>query len=62
METKLAELLADVSGATVTGQEQGGTLTAQVAMACRYDALLERQLRERLAAMAVKMEFVFTLV
>jgi fatty-acyl-CoA synthase len=62
METKLAELLADVPGATVTGQEQGGILTAQVAIASRYDALLERQLRERLAAMAVKMEFAFTLV
>jgi fatty-acyl-CoA synthase len=62
METKLAELLADVPGVTVTGQEQGGILTAQVAIATRYDALLERQLRERLAAMAVKMEFVFTVV
>jgi fatty-acyl-CoA synthase len=60
METKLNEVLADVAGISVTGHEQGGVLTAQVTIASGYDAALERQLRERLAAVAVKIEFVFT--
>jgi fatty-acyl-CoA synthase len=65
METKLTEMLADVPGATVKALEQGGRLMAQVEIASSHDAprerqMLERQLRERLAAMAVQMEFVFT--
>jgi fatty-acyl-CoA synthase len=60
METKLAELLMDVPGVSVTGQEHSGTLTARVAIASNYDAPQERQLRERLAAIAVPIEFVFT--
>jgi fatty-acyl-CoA synthase len=60
METKLTELLSDVPGVTVKGVEQGAALAAQVWIASKEDAPLERQLRERLAAMAVKMEFVFT--
>jgi fatty-acyl-CoA synthase len=59
MQTKLAEMLLDVPGATVAGLEQGGTLTAQVSIASPYDAALERALRARLAAIAVKIEFVF---
>jgi fatty-acyl-CoA synthase len=61
LETKLAELLADVQGARIAGLEQGGLLSAQVLIATHPDAALERQLRERLAAMAVNIEFVFTL-
>jgi fatty-acyl-CoA synthase len=60
MEIKLAELLMDVPGVSVTGQEHSGTLTARVAIASNYDAPQERQLRERLAAIAVPIEFVFT--
>jgi fatty-acyl-CoA synthase len=60
METKLTEMLSDVPRATVQGLEQGGALSAQVLIASRYDDLLERQLRERLAAMAVNIELVFT--
>jgi fatty-acyl-CoA synthase len=60
METKLTEMLLDVPGATVKGIEQGAALTAQILIASKGDALLERQLRARLAAIAVKMEFVFT--
>jgi fatty-acyl-CoA synthase len=60
METKLTEMLSDVPGATVRALEQGGTLTVQVVMVSSYDALREGQLRERLAAIAVEIEFVFT--
>jgi fatty-acyl-CoA synthase len=60
METKLTEMLSDVPGATVKALEQGGTLTVQVVMVSSYDALREGQLRERLAAIAVEIEFVFT--
>jgi hypothetical protein len=52
-------MLADVPGATVTGLEQGGTLTAQVLISSPYDAALETALRARLAAIAVQIEFVF---
>jgi fatty-acyl-CoA synthase len=60
METKLTEMLSDVPQATIKGIEQGGTLTAQVWIASKNDTLLERQLRARLAAIAVKVEIVFT--
>jgi fatty-acyl-CoA synthase len=60
METKLTEMLSDVPGATVRALEQGGTLTVQVVRVSSYDALREGQLRERLAAIAVEIEFVFT--
>jgi len=59
LETKLAELLADVPGATIRGEERQGALVAVVSMALAPDAGLERRLRQRLAAMAVTMEFVF---
>lgn len=60
LETKLAEMLADLPHASVTGREQGGALSAQVLIASPYDAALEKQLRERLAAIAVEIGFVFT--
>jgi fatty-acyl-CoA synthase len=59
METKLTEMLADIPGATVKATEQGGILMARVLIASGHDALQERQLRERLAAIAVKVEFAF---
>ncbi len=60
LETKLAEILADVPQATVKGLEQGGALSAQVLIASSHDVQIERSLRERLAAIAVSIEFVFT--
>ena len=60
VEVKLAEMLADVEGLSVRGIEQGGKLTAVVSVASAYSPALEAQLRERLAAIAVPVEFVFT--
>lgn len=60
MEVKLTELLADIDGATVRGEERGGTLSAVVAIASPHDDALERSLRERLAAIAVPVAFVFS--
>jgi fatty-acyl-CoA synthase len=60
LEAKLAGMLADVAGATVRGEERGGTLVAVVAMASARDEALERRLRERLAAIALPLEFVFS--
>lgn len=59
IEVKLAEMLADIDGATVRGEEHGGHLSAVVAMASARDEALERRLRARLAAIAVPVEFVF---
>ena len=60
IEVKLAEMLADIAGATVRGEERGGSLSAVVAIASTRDDALERRLRERLAAIAVPVEFVFS--
>ncbi|WP_372827971.1 AMP-binding protein [Polaromonas sp.] len=57
MESKLADMLADVPGATVTGHERGGSLHAVVRLPGPPDAALVRRLRERLAAIAVPVEF-----
>ncbi|MBC7600874.1 MAG: hypothetical protein H7238_17935, partial [Polaromonas sp.] len=51
-------MLADVPGVAVTGQERGGSLVAVVLMAAPLDAALVPRLRERLAAIAVPVEFV----
>ncbi|MGE3346531.1 MAG: acyl-CoA synthetase [Ramlibacter sp.] len=59
IEAKLAEMLADVPGTVVRGEERGGTLSAVVKLACAPDAVLQKQLRERLAAIAVPVAFVF---
>lgn len=60
IEVKLAEMLADIVGATVRGEERGGRLSAVVAIASARDDALERRLRERLAAIAVPVAFVFS--
>lgn len=60
LETKLAEMLVDVPGASVRAEERKGGLVAVVVLACAPDAALESRLRERLAAMAIVMEFVFS--
>lgn len=60
VEVKLAEMLADVEGLFVRGNEQGGKLAAVVSVASAHSPALEAQLRERLAAIAVPVEFVFT--
>ncbi|MDP1954535.1 MAG: AMP-binding protein [Polaromonas sp.] len=57
LENKLAEMLADVPGVTVRGQERGGSLSAVVRMATPLDAAAVQGLRERLAAIAVPIEF-----
>lgn len=58
IEAKLAEMLADVPGVTVVASEQGGTLSAVVSVSGVGDApKLEKQLRERLAAIAVPVVF-----
>lgn len=59
LETKLAEMLADVPGANIRGEERNGALVAVVSITSTPDPALERQLRLRLAAMAVTMEVVF---
>lgn len=60
VEVKLAEMLSDVEGISVRGHEQGGKLTALVSIASAYSLATEQQLRERLAAIAVSVEFAFT--
>lgn len=60
IEAKLAEMLADVPGAVVRGEERGGTLSAVVSLVGAADLALERRLRERLAAIAVPVSFVFS--
>ena len=60
MEAKLAEMLVDVQGASVRGEERKGSLVAVVTLASAPGHALESRLRERLAAMAIVMEFVFT--
>ncbi len=54
MEAKLAEMLADVPGVRVQAAEQGGVLSAVVILP---DLARERELRERLAAIAVPVAF-----
>ena len=58
LENKLTEMLADVPGITVKGQERGGSLSATVCMAMPLDAAVVQGLRERLAAIAVPVKFV----
>ncbi|MDP2820125.1 MAG: AMP-binding protein [Polaromonas sp.] len=58
LETKLTEMLADVPGVTVQGQERGGSLSAVVLMSAPLDTALVQGLRARLAAIAVPVEFV----
>ena len=58
LENKLTEMLADVPGVTVKGQERGGNLFAVVLMAAPLDTARVQRLRERLAAIAVPVEFV----
>jgi fatty-acyl-CoA synthase len=60
IEAKLAEMLADVPGAVVRGEERGGTLSAVVSLVGAADLGLEKRLRERLAAIAVPVSFVFS--
>ena len=60
IEAKLAEMLADVTGAVVRGEERGGTLSAVVSLVGAADLALEKRLRERLAAIAVPVSFVFS--
>lgn len=60
LEAKLAEMLVDVVGASVHAEERKGGLVAVVTLASAPDHALEKKLRERLAAMAIVMEFVFT--
>lgn len=59
IEAKLVEMLADVPGAVVRGEERSGTLSAVVSLVGAVDPVLEKQLRERLAAIAVPVSFVF---
>lgn len=59
IEAKLSEMLADVPGADVRGEERGGSLCAVVSIPTAPDPLLETRLRERLAAIAVPVAFVF---
>lgn len=59
IEAKLAEMLADVPGVTVQAAEQGGNLSAVVAMTSAHDAALEKRLRDRLTAIAVPVTFRF---
>lgn len=54
IEDKLAELLADVEGLTVRAEERGTALAAIVTLPAATDA---RPLRDRLAAIAVPVEF-----
>jgi fatty-acyl-CoA synthase len=58
LETKLTEMLADVPGLTVQGLERGGSLSAVVLMATPLGAVAVQGLRDRLAAIAVPVEFV----
>ena len=58
LEHKLTDMLADVPGVTVTGQERGSSLVAVVLMPAPLDAALVLRLRERLAAIALPVEFV----
>lgn len=60
MEVKLAGMLADVPGVSIRGEERGGKLSVVVAIASAPDAALEGRLRERLAAIAIPVEFAFT--
>ncbi len=54
IEAKLAEMLADVPGVHARATEQGGVLSAVVTL---QDRGRERELRDRLAAIAVPVEF-----
>ncbi|MCW5650295.1 MAG: acyl-CoA synthetase [Ramlibacter sp.] len=54
IEAKLAEMLADVPGVTVLAQEDGGRLSARVTLP---DLSQEASIRERLAAIAVPVQF-----
>lgn len=58
LETKLTEMLADVPGLTVQGLERGGSLSAVVLMATPLGVVAVQGLRDRLAAIAVPVEFV----
>ncbi len=58
LEHKLTEMLADVAGVTVQGRERGGSLSAVVRLATPLDTAAVQGLRERLAAIAVPVEFV----
>ena len=60
VETKLAEMLADVPGTAVQGREQGGVLSAVVTLAGAPDAALAQRLQDRLAAIAVPVAFHFS--
>jgi fatty-acyl-CoA synthase len=60
LESKLAEMLADVAGANVRGEERAGSLVAVVSLPSARDDALEARLRQRLAAMAIGVDFVFT--
>ena len=59
IETKLAELLADVKGISVSSQERSGVLQARVTCIGAHSTKLEQSLRARLAAIAVQIEWVF---
>ncbi|MES3001961.1 MAG: AMP-binding protein [Pseudomonadota bacterium] len=62
IEVKLGEVLSAVCGATpvaVVAKEQGGSAVAVASVGCDFDAALDKRLREALAAIAVKTEFVF---
>ncbi len=63
IEVKLQEVLAAVAGGTslsVQAQERSGAVVATVTIAGLADAMLERRLRECLAAIAVTTEFSFS--
>jgi fatty-acyl-CoA synthase len=59
IETKLAELLADVKGISVSSEERSGVLQARVTYIGAHSTKLEQSLRARLAAIAVQIEWVF---
>ena len=59
VEAKLADMLTDVPGAVVRGEERGGSLCAVVSIPTAPDPMLETRLREQLAAIAVPVSFVF---
>ncbi|HSV46923.1 MAG TPA: acyl-CoA synthetase [Ramlibacter sp.] len=62
IEVKLAELLSPLAGdvaLAVQASEQGAAALAEVRLSCAADALLEQRLRDALAAIAVRTEFIF---
>jgi fatty-acyl-CoA synthase len=63
IEVGLQELLGPLAGGVpvvVQAREQGTGAQAEVHLACARDVILEQRLRDALAAIAVRTDFVFT--